>query len=172
MLGFSKTDRNNFAEMRKAVEASRFEPVLYTINEGPELVPDSEFKHADMEQRYDGFYLGTWRSKFSGWSVRKKPVTILESWVHDENNICLPQRSAVGESSIEVSQKLEFQPSIYNAKSGSIFHMAVPTQRMDRPTYDSVLEVVNTKGGFYLKFGKGFAFKSEESRDEFINLYK
>lgn len=64
LLGFSKTDRNSFAEMRKA--AATFPPTAH-------LAGSEGVEHRENYTGGSGYYLGG-HSSYSGWTIRKRSL--------------------------------------------------------------------------------------------------
>lgn len=160
LLAFSKTDRNSFDEMRTAAKRSGFEPVQY-------MIEGKQYEHRENYSGGSGYYLG--ESKYSGWIIKKSDLSVIDQLADNPDNIKLPV-AASGSSQEEAGEPVasgKYFHAKYNAKTGNTFYMAVPQERLGSDEFTSELDRAKEMGGFYLKFGKGFAFKNESDRNRF-----
>jgi hypothetical protein len=161
LLGWSFKEREDFNEMRNAIESCTLQDVKYILED------KAGYEHRENYTGGSGYYLG--KSKYSGWVVKKASVDI-EGWCWNPENIALGESKAVQSGVESNGLGIGYRKSKYNAKTGNTFFVAVPAERLGRDDYESEKSRAEASGGFYLKFAKGFAWKTEAARDAFISI--
>lgn len=123
ILGFSKSKRDNFTEMRKF--AAHFPETLHLADKDP------GFEHREKYTGGSGYYLA--KRCYSGWQVSKETIYNRGSFIEyhaltagDAKNICLPpqgknKKLAAGETEIFTYENLHLELINYSDKAVALF---------------------------------------------------
>lgn len=123
ILGFSKSKRDNFNEMRKF--AAHFPETLHLADKDP------DFEHREKYTGGSGYYLA--KRRYSGWQVSKETIYNRGSFIEyhaltagDPKNICLPplgknKKLAAGETEIFTYENLHLELVDYSDKAVALF---------------------------------------------------
>ncbi|SCA58127.1 Methyltransferase small [Candidatus Terasakiella magnetica] len=170
ILGFSKSKRQNFNEMRKmAINAKETKHLV-------EMGKDAE--HRDAGHYCNGFYLKDGHEHASGWQIVKNELySGVESIPSGE--WCLSPFEISTKIEKEIAKQTEnstFEIEEHtHTKKGFQMFIAVPQFEAERETFVDWREKARALGGWYSKkWGKtprGFAFKSIEAAKEFVSLF-
>lgn len=163
ILAFSTHTRDLFPEMRKAALNSSATAFLYDATES--------YEHREKYSMGGGYYLA--KSRHSGWSVSKHPITRgIESLPTGE--WCVPeavQQTTAKPTTNTTNAHIEQHT---HTKKGFLMHIVVLDTRVDRATFLEYAETAKSLGGWYSKqWGStpgGFAFLEASQADQFIAL--
>ncbi|MET0374003.1 MAG: hypothetical protein ABW128_07065 [Rhizorhabdus sp.] len=174
VLGWSRHERDLFAEMRKA--AATFEETAHLAT-----APESA-EHREKYSMGAGYYLKSGFRDSSGWCVKKRSIGYLSSDVLEftddakaHNAIArpaAPQEPAADPVATGGNASGLFRiTKQHNAKKGFDYWLCELVERVEREDYERFLSQAKALGGWYARAWSGipggFAFKREPAALEF-----
>lgn len=169
VIGWSRHNRDLFAEMRKA--AATFPETAHLAD-----APDSA-EHREKYSMGGGFYLKVGGRHSSGWCVKKTradwlTVAGLEFTAGAKGDRPAKPGAVASETAPAISAGAFTIEEHTHTKKGFQMHIAIMADRVDRERYLELLDAARALGGWYSKAWAGcpagFAFKDADKAAQFV----
>jgi hypothetical protein len=193
-LGFSKTERDNFKEMRKF--AAHFPETAHlatvpTVNRNGDAKTETNAswwypadEHREKYSMGAGYYLKSTGRYSTGWTVRKRRfycdntpenMARILGQIPTDAEWCLNESpKAASSPRVIASNTASYSIEEHtHTKHGFQFFLVVLADRVERDQFDALRDASKALGGWYSRqWGKtpgGFAFKSLELAEQFCS---